>query len=179
MKNIKHKKSRVALLGALLIVSLTLFITNCRKTEVKEVYQDIPNKAMKPNDIDTNCDCKAPSITQCGSNRSCARKFLGGSFSKTFTIVWGDGCALGLTSTVDLCYNWHCKLEAKFHNVPTCMSDCLKEDACYILGFTCGSNAVANGDDTDVNNNPMHISIIGDPHITVTCNGVDYNGELQ
>ncbi len=170
----KNKRSMLAFIGFILIAFI--FIFSCRKPQVIEVNDSVVQNG-KTTEIDTNCDCKPPNIFQCIGNRACAKKFPGGSFSKTFTITWTT--PPGGTSTVDLCYNWHCKLEAKFHNIPTYLGDCLKEDQCYVLSFKCSSTAEAQGDDHDAQNNPIHIAIIGDPHIVVTCNGTDFTGELQ
>ena len=181
MKNRKTQKQLIVSALALIFIGVTaIFITNCTKPQIKNVHDTIPNKqGAKTDAIDTLCNCEAPHIGECGS-RKCAKDFLGGSFSKTFSVSWNEGCTLGWTgTTVDLCYNRHCVLEAKFHDLPPCLQDCLQEDACYILGFTCSSTAVANGDDQAGNGSPVHISIIGDPIITITCNGTDYTGTLN
>lgn len=180
MKN-KSNKFRITLTGlVVLIIAIgTIFITNCTKPQIKELHQDIPRQNAKISDIDTNCNCTPPPVGVCGS-RSCAKKFLGGSFSKTFSVNWNTGCTLGWTgTTVELCYNKFCKMEIKFKDLPPCLQDCLKEDVCYVLAFSCSSTATANGDDLTSSGGPVHISIVGDPIITITCNGTDYTGTLQ
>lgn len=177
-KNYKFKLG-ISALAVFLIGISTVLITNCTKPQIKEVHDNIPTQGARISDIDSNCNCTPPPIGVCGS-RKCAKKFLGGSFSKTFSVSWNTGCTLGWTgTTVDLCYNKFCKMEIKFHDLPPCLQDCLKEDVCYVLGFTCSSTATANGDDQDSGGGPVHISIVGDPIITITCNGTDYTGTLN